>query len=143
MPINPRQPFRALDIDVLGWDLGREGSGVDGVEVQEHVDEEEDDEGEAVEDEDVGDVRDVRRGDEGHLLFVGAEEEEAGGVEELFCGGLVDGGLEEGGDGIEGVSGEDNGVKEGDLRMVECIGSCLRRRLRRLCARRGAQMRSQ
>ena len=51
--------------------------------MQQHGDEEEEQEGYAIEDEDVGDVRDVGGGEEGHLLFGGAHEEEAGCVEEL------------------------------------------------------------
>lgn len=54
-----------------------------GVEVEQHVDEEEEKEGDAVKDEDVGDVGDVGGGEEFHLFFRGAHEEEAGGVEEL------------------------------------------------------------
>ena len=51
--------------------------------MQEDVDEEVEEEGDAVEDEDVGDVCYVRGGEELHLFFCCAHEEEAGGVEEL------------------------------------------------------------
>ena len=51
--------------------------------MEKHVDEEEEEEGNAVEDEDVGDVGDVGVGEEDHLFFCGAHEEEAGGVQEL------------------------------------------------------------
>ena len=47
------------------------------VDVQENVDEEVHEESDGVEDEDVGDVRDVVGGEEGHLLLCGGEEEEA------------------------------------------------------------------
>ena len=60
-----------------------EGPGVGSVEVEEHADEEEEEEGDGVEEEDVGDVGDVGGGEEGHLFFGGAHEEEAGCVEEL------------------------------------------------------------
>jgi len=58
--------------------------GVRGVEMQQHADEEEEQEGDAVEDEDVGDVGDVGAGEEEHLFFGGAQEEESGCVEELL-----------------------------------------------------------
>ena len=45
--------------------------------MQEDVDEEVHEESDGVEDEDVGDVRDVVGGEEGHLLLCGGEEEEA------------------------------------------------------------------
>lgn len=53
------------------------------IEVEQHVDEKEEKEGDAVENEDVGDVGDVSGREEYHLFFRGAHEEEAGGVEEL------------------------------------------------------------
>lgn len=59
---------------------------MDGVDVEEDVDEEVEEEGDGVEDEDVGDVGDVCVGEEFHLFFCGAHEEEAGGVEKLaYC----------------------------------------------------------
>lgn len=58
--------------------------------MEEHVDEEKEEEGDAVEDEDVGDVGDMGVGEESHLFFRGTHEEEAGGVEEL--GGHVSSG---------------------------------------------------
>ena len=48
--------------------------------MEEHVDEEEDEEGEAVENEDIGDVSDTCIGDELHLLFGSSHEEEPGSV---------------------------------------------------------------
>lgn len=51
--------------------------------MQEDVDEEVGEEGNAVEEEDVGDVSHVCGGEELHLLFSGAHEEVARGVEEL------------------------------------------------------------
>lgn len=54
-----------------------QGPGVNGVEVEEHAHEEEQQEGDTVEDEDVRDVRNVRGGQQGHLLFCCAHEEEA------------------------------------------------------------------
>jgi len=54
--------------------------------MEKHVCEEEDEEGEAVENEDVGDVRDACVGDELHLLFCGTHEEEARGIEQLYFG---------------------------------------------------------
>lgn len=59
------------------------GPGGGGVQIEEDVDEEVHEEGDGVEDEDVGDVGDVVGGEEGHLLFGGAHEEETGCVEEL------------------------------------------------------------
>ena len=59
------------------------GPGVDCVDVQEDVDEEVEEEGDAVEDEDVGDVGYACGREVGHLFFCCAHEEEAGGVEEL------------------------------------------------------------
>jgi hypothetical protein len=58
--------------------------GVRSVKMQEHADEEEEQEGDAVEDEDVGDVGDVGAGEEEHLFFRGTQEEEASCVEELL-----------------------------------------------------------
>ena len=52
--------------------------------MQEDDDEEEEEEGDAEEDEDVGDVGDLGGGEEGHLFFGGAHEEETGGVEKLW-----------------------------------------------------------
>jgi len=60
------------------------GPDVRGIEMQQHADEEEEQEGDAVEDEDVGDVGDVGAGEEEHLFFGGAQEEESGCVEELL-----------------------------------------------------------
>ena len=57
--------------------------------MEEHADEEEEEEGDGVEEEDVGDVGDVGGGEEGHLFFGGAHEEEAGCVEELYTKVLV------------------------------------------------------
>ena len=51
--------------------------------MEEDADEEEEEEGDGVEEEDVGDVGDVDGGEEVHLFFGGAHEEEAGCVEEL------------------------------------------------------------
>lgn len=53
------------------------------VDVQEDVDEEIQEEGDGVDEQDVGDVGDGLGAEEGHLLLGGGEEEEAGGVEEL------------------------------------------------------------
>ena len=63
---------------VLGWDWWQ---GVAGIEVEEHVDEEKDQKGEAVENEDVGYMRDAGIRDELHLFFGGTHEEQAGCVE--------------------------------------------------------------
>lgn len=60
-----------------------DGPGMVGVELKEHADEQEEEEGNAIDDEDVGDVGDAEGGEEGHLLFCGAHEEEAGCVKEL------------------------------------------------------------
>ena len=61
------------------------------VEVEKDVDKQEKQEGDGVEDQDVGDVGDVGVGEEFHLFFRGAHEEEAGGVEELcICGSMFD-----------------------------------------------------
>ena len=68
---------------------GFEGPSVGSVEVEEDADEEEEEEGDGVEEEDVGDVGDVGGGEEGHLFFGGAHEEEAGCVEELKVKVLV------------------------------------------------------
>lgn len=65
------------------------GPSVGSVQVEEHADEEEEEEGDGVEEEDVGDVGDVGGGEEGHLFFGGAHEEEAGCVEELWGEGEV------------------------------------------------------
>lgn len=64
--------------------LGEPGS-VGGAVVQrdEHVGKEEQEEGQAEEDEDVGDVVEAGVGNEFHLLLGGAHEEEARGEEEL------------------------------------------------------------
>ena len=51
--------------------------------MQQHGNEEEEQEGYAVEDEDVRNVRDVGGSQQGHLFFGGAHEEEAGCVKEL------------------------------------------------------------
>ena len=51
--------------------------------MQEHADKEKEQERDAVEEEDVRDVGDVGGGKEVHLFLRGAEEEEAGCVEEL------------------------------------------------------------
>ena len=61
-----------------------DGRGVSCVEVQQHADEEEHEEGKTVEQEDVRDVRDVMAGQEVHLFFRGAHEEQAGCVQELW-----------------------------------------------------------
>ena len=84
-PIRPAiRPQRLrVDFDSRSRRAGVERPRVRGVEAEQHVDEEEEEEGDAVEDEDVGDVGDVGVGEEGHLFFCGAHEEEAGGVEEL------------------------------------------------------------
>lgn len=50
--------------------------------MEKDVDEEEEEEGDGVEDQDVGDVSDVRFGEELDLFFGGAHEEESGGEEE-------------------------------------------------------------
>lgn len=52
--------------------------------MEQHICEEEDEEGEGIEDEDVGNVGYASVGYHLHLLFCGAHEEEAGGVEELW-----------------------------------------------------------
>lgn len=62
------------------------GPGVRRVDVQQDVDEEVQEEGDRVQDQDVRDVGDVCGGEEGHLFFCCAHEEEAGGVEELDHG---------------------------------------------------------
>lgn len=49
--------------------------------MKQHVGEEEDEEGKAVKDEDIGDVGDACVGDELHLLFRSTHKEETGGVE--------------------------------------------------------------
>ena len=49
--------------------------------MEEHVDEEKDQKGEAVENEDVGYMRDAGIRDELHLFFGGTHEEQAGCVE--------------------------------------------------------------
>ncbi len=68
---------------------GVERPSVGSVKVEEHADEEEEEEGDGVEEEDVGDVGDVGGGEEGHLFFGGAHEQEAGCVEELYNRVLV------------------------------------------------------
>ena len=65
------------------------GKGVDGVEVQKHIDEQEHEEGDAEEEKDVGDMRDVSAGQQRHLLLGGAHEKEPGCVKELFGHALV------------------------------------------------------
>jgi len=52
--------------------------------MQQQADEEEEQEGDAVEDEDIGDVGYAGAGEEGHLFFSGAHEEETGCVEKLL-----------------------------------------------------------
>ena len=84
-PILPIVLFRRED--AFAGEKGRRGRGEwprgVGVESEQHADEKEEEEGEGVEQEDVGDVCDVGGGQEGHLFFRGAHEEEARGVEEL------------------------------------------------------------
>lgn len=53
------------------------------VQVNKHVGEEEGEEGETVEDQDVGNVVNARIADKSHLLFSGAHEEESRGVQQL------------------------------------------------------------
>jgi len=72
MPVHLRHARRSPFI--FGW---KARCGVDDVQMDEHVDEEEDEEGEGVEDQDVGDVRDARVGHELRLLFGGSDEEES------------------------------------------------------------------
>lgn len=66
------------------------GPGMVGVDLEEHADKEEEEEGDAVDNEDIGNVGYAEGGEEGHLLFCGAHEKEAGCVEELLP--LVTGG---------------------------------------------------
>lgn len=88
--------------------LLRHGPGVRGVKMQEHADEEEEQECDAVEDEDVGYVRDFGTREEEHLFFRGTQEDETGRVEELsgvnawtddggLCTRMVRAGEEDGG----------------------------------------------
>lgn len=81
MPIHPARHRPVIQRTIYSRGLG--GYGVLGVEMQEHGDEEKEQEGDTVEEEDVGGVGDVCRGEEDHLFFSGTHEEEAGGVEEL------------------------------------------------------------
>ena len=71
----------AVGVERFGKGVGRRYAVPD---VDADVGEEEDEEGEGVEDEDVGDVVHAGGFDESHLFFGSAHEEEAGGVEELW-----------------------------------------------------------
>ena len=53
--------------------------------MEQHADEEKEQERDAVEEENVRDVGDAGGGEEVHLFFRGAQEEETGCVEELVC----------------------------------------------------------
>ena len=57
--------------------------------MQEHADEEEEQEGNAVEEEDVRDVGDAGVGQEVHLFLRGAHEKEAGSIEQLCVESLA------------------------------------------------------
>lgn len=81
MPVRDRGAVR--QVGVLGRS-GGEGPGVGSVEIEEHDDEEVEQEGDAVEDEDVRHVGDVGFGQQGHLFFRRAHEEEARSTKELL-----------------------------------------------------------